>query len=275
MSSGDELSALLAVYAILTLVFSLVGIISYVLLALGLSKVFEKAGVQGKWRAWVPVYNMMVFFKLGDLSPWLVLYGLAGTIVLGWIGIGYLFSLALTVLSFIAAYRIGLKLGLNPGMTVLWILPPIWALVAGFGSSAWNPNVQPASWASNNFIGDNTVWDGVPTQRTSAAGYGQTGYGQQGYGQPGYGQQGYGQPGYGQPGHGQAPGYGTQPGHEQYGQPGQPAYPAQPPAGAPVPPPAPGAPVPPPATPPAPPAAPRPDGDEPPAGPVPPAPPRP
>ena len=40
-------------------------------------KIFDKAGVQGRWRAWVPVYNTLIFVKLGDLNPWwlLVLWG--------------------------------------------------------------------------------------------------------------------------------------------------------------------------------------------------------
>ena len=48
-------------------------------------KIFEKAGVQGKWRAWVPIYNSMVFSKLGDLSPWLILIAIGASILLGWI----------------------------------------------------------------------------------------------------------------------------------------------------------------------------------------------
>ena len=45
-------------------------------------KIFEKAGVQGRWRAWVPVYNIMIFVKLGDLKPWWMLV-LSAPIVLG------------------------------------------------------------------------------------------------------------------------------------------------------------------------------------------------
>ena len=50
-----------------------------------LMKIFDKAGVQGRWRACVPVYNFMVFLKLGDLSPWLILIGMGASIVLGWV----------------------------------------------------------------------------------------------------------------------------------------------------------------------------------------------
>ena len=68
-------------------------IVFYVLGSWFLMKVFQKAGVQGGWRAWVPVYNLMIFSKLGDLSPWLILYAIGGSIVLGWIpGVGGFFS---------------------------------------------------------------------------------------------------------------------------------------------------------------------------------------
>ncbi|MFJ4252909.1 large exoprotein [Microbacterium sp. NPDC090003] len=235
-----------------------IGLAAYVVSAIFLMKIFEKAGVEGKWRAWVPVYNQMVFFKLGDLSPWIVLYGLAGALLLSWIGIGALFSLAVGVFSVIAAWRVGLKLQKDAVWVVLYIfLSVVWLGINAFDKSRWNPNIQPASWAGNGFLGDRTVWAGIPVQPSAAApqaGYGATGYGAapQGYAPPA--PQGYAppaQPGYGQP---------TQPGYAQpgYGQPAQPGYtpPAAPATGAPGVPPTPPPPAAPPATPPAPPAAP-------------------
>lgn len=69
----------------------LIAIAGYVIGSWFLMKVFDKAGVQGRWRAWVPVYNSMVAAKLGDLSPWVMLgamlvAGFLGQIpVIGWI----------------------------------------------------------------------------------------------------------------------------------------------------------------------------------------------
>ncbi|WP_309067580.1 DUF5684 domain-containing protein [Microbacterium sp.] len=263
----DQYAAFLALMFAFVAFSLIFGLIVYLVGSWFMMKLFEKAGVQGKWRAWVPVYNVMVFFKLGDVSPWLVLYTIGGGILLSWIpGLNFLsglLSLAFAVFAAMAAYRIGLKLQKEAAWVILYVLLSlVWLGIVAFDRSRWNENVPPAPWASNGFLGDKTVWDGVPVQTGSAP----QAYGQQGYGQAGYGQAGYG----------------AQPGQDPYGQPytqpGQPAYPAQPPAGAPVPPPAPGAPVPPspgaPTAPPAPPAAPR-DRDEPPAGPVPPAPPQP
>ena len=234
-----------------------VAIIAYVVGSFFMMKLFDKAGVQGRWRAWVPVYNFMVFFKLGDLSPWLVLYAIGGACLLGLIpgvnAISGLLALAFHVAAALAAYRIGMKLGKEPVWVVLFVLLEIVCLgIMGLDKSRWNPNVPRAQWAGNGFLGDNTVWDGVPVQTSAAAA--PPAYGQPGYGQPG-------QPGYDQP---TQPGYGPTTTPPAYGQPtpppayGQPGYPAQP--AAPTTPPA--TPPAPPTTPPAPPATPpRTDGD--------------
>jgi hypothetical protein len=259
MDNGDlaGLSAFYAVMAIMGVVFFFVVVIGYVVGSFFMMKLFDKAGVQGKWRAWIPVYNMMIFFKLGDLSPWLVLYGVGGIIVLSWIPVlgflGSLIGLALGVLSAMAAWRIGLKLQKEAAWVILYVLLSlVWLGINAFDKSRWNPNIVPAGWAANGFLADRTVWDGVPVQPGASIAPGAPGYGApQGYGTP----QGYAAPpqGYQPP---------AQPG---YAPPVQPGYqpPAQPGYGAPVPPApdapapqAPGAPVPPPATPPAPPTAP-------------------
>lgn len=243
-------------YAGLLLAYSfvifLIAVAGYVLASLFYMKIFQKAGVQGGWRAWIPVYNMMIFFKLGDLSPWLVLYGIGGAALLTWIGIGVIFSLALGVLSAIAAWRIGLKLQKDAVWVILYVfLSIVWLGINAFDKSRWNPNIQPASWAGNGFLADRTVWDGVPVQPSAAAP-------QQGYGAP----QGYNAPqGYAPP----APQGYAPPAQPGYAPPAQPGY-APPATGAPVPPPAP------PTTPQAPPAAPpAPPADPPAAPPAPPS----
>ncbi|WP_193752178.1 DUF5684 domain-containing protein [Microbacterium oxydans] len=245
--SGGAVVALILVYTILPLAI-------YALYSWFYMKIFEKAGVQGKWRAWVPVYSTMIFYKLGDLSPWLVLYlmgaGIVGAIIpfLGWFLILPLVGIAGRVIDLIAAWRVGLKLQKDAVWVVLYFfLPPVWLGINAFDKSRWNPAIQPASWAANGLLGDRTVWDGIPAQASAAApnaGYGSP----QGYAQPG--PQGYAppaQPGYAPP---------AQPGYAPPAQPGY-APPAAPATGAPVPPATPpAAPSAPPAAPSAPPAAP-------------------
>lgn len=233
--SGGAIVALALLYTVLPLLI-------YALYSWFYMRIFDKAGVQGKWRAWVPVYNTMIFYKLGDLSPWLVLYligaGIIGAIIpfLGWFLILPLVGIAARVLDLIAAWRVGLKLQKDAVWVILYFfLPPVWLGINAFDGSRWNPNIQPASWAANSLLGDRTVWDGIPTQPTATPQ---------------------------QPGYGAAPGYGTPPAQPGYGAPAQPGYapPAQPGYAPPAAPAAPatGASVPPvpPTTPPAPPQAP-------------------
>lgn len=253
MGYGDygDYGAIAAIVGLLTVLLLIVGPIMYVISSIFMMKIFDKAGVVGKWRAWVPVYREMIFFKLGDMSPWLVLYALGATILLSWTGIGGIFGLVFTALFAMAGWRVGLKLQKEAAWVILFVLLNIvWMGIAAFDRSRWNPNIAPAPWAGNGFLGDNTVWDGIPVQpgqNAAPAGYGAP----QGYAPPA-------QPGYAPP---------AQPG---YGQPAQPGYGAPLNPAAPVPP-APGAPVPPPAAPPAPPASPSAPPAAPPASPAPPA----
>jgi len=246
--------ALAAFIVLFSFILLILGPVLYVVMSLFLMKLFEKAGVQGKWRAWVPVYNYMILFKLGDMSPWLVLYAVGASLLLSWIPvIGWLLPLATLAVSAMAAWRVGLKLQKEAAWVILYVLlAPVWLGILAFDRSRWNPAIAPAPWAGNAFLADRTVWEGVPVQPGSAPAGGYPS--PQGYAAP--------QPGYGAP-QGYAPP--AQPGH---GAPAQPGYGVPPAPGAPVPPPgAPGAPVPPPATPPAPPTTP------PAAPPAPPAPP--
>ncbi|MGC0367886.1 large exoprotein [Microbacterium sp. SLBN-111] len=161
---GTSSAAQAAVLAVLSVVFFLFAIVGYVISAFLLSKVFEKAGVQGKWRAWVPVYNYLVLAKLGDFSPWVIL----GLVVASVIPVlQYLSGLALFVAMIMIAYRVNAKFGREWPILLLFILGPlgqwIWLGILGFGSNPWNPNVQPSPWA-NSFLADKTVWNGIPVQ---------------------------------------------------------------------------------------------------------------
>lgn len=250
----DDNAAVAAVLGVIILVTVLIAIVGYVITALFLMKIFEKAGVQGKWRAWIPVYNSMIFLKLGDLSPWLILYAIGAGILLGWIPvIGWLVGIAAAVPMILAAYRVGQKLQKEGAWVVLYIfLSIVWLGINAFDKSRWNQNIPPAPWAGNAFFGDRTVWEGVPVQTSAAPAQGVPGYGAapQGYAAP----QNYAPPA--------APG--SAPSGPGYGAPGYAAPGTAAPATPPTPPPATGAPsasdpsvpsTPPPATPPTPPPA--------------------
>ncbi|WP_109210494.1 DUF5684 domain-containing protein [Microbacterium sp. KCTC 39802] len=102
----------------------------YVWIALALSAVFRKSGVE-PWKAWVPILNAIVLLQLAGLSPWLVLLGLVPIV-------------NVVVFAF-ALYRVNLAFGLGAGMTVLGVLLfPVWASVVGWGSARWIGREQDA-----------------------------------------------------------------------------------------------------------------------------------
>lgn len=170
----DDTSGVGAALALLIfLPFILIFVLgAYVLTALFLMKIFEKAGVQGKWRAWVPVYNTMIFAKLGDLNPFWQLILWAAGLILFWIPVlGQLIVLAAFVYQMLAAWRVGLKLQKEPVWLILYFfVTVVWLGINAYDRSRWNPAVPPAPWAGN-FLADNTVWEGVPAQSAPAGGY--------------------------------------------------------------------------------------------------------
>lgn len=110
---------------LLVLVSLVPSVLIYVWGALALSRVYAKLGLDG-WKAWVPVYNLAVLFRLGGLSPWLLLLYLIP-----------LFGQIFVYVAYItAAHRVNVMFGQGVGMTVLAaLLFPVWASVLGFGSA--------------------------------------------------------------------------------------------------------------------------------------------
>ncbi len=146
-------------------------IAGYVIGAIFYMKIFEKAGVEGKWRAWVPIYNTMIFVKLGDLNPWWLLVLWLASGVLGWIPvIGQIIPIAAFLYTLAAAWRVGLKLQKEAVWLILYFfLAIVWLGILAFDKSRWNTAIPAAPWAGN-FLADKTVWSGIPVQ-TPAGGF--------------------------------------------------------------------------------------------------------
>jgi len=169
-------SSVLAVYAGL-IVFGLIFAIAiYVLSALFLKKIFEKAGVANPNVAWIPIYNFVLFFKLGDVSPYVYFAAIAANILLSWIPvIGQIIGLAAAVVFVAAAYRVNLKLQKDPVPFTIFaaLLSIIWLGVIAYGKEQWNTASRPLAgvapvpappWAHIQFAMDTTTWGGVPNQ---------------------------------------------------------------------------------------------------------------
>ena len=136
-------------------------------------KIFEKAGVQGKWRAWVPIYNYMVFSKLGDLSPWLILIAIGASILLSWIPvIGSIIGIAAFVVTLLGRMACRAEAAEGSRLADPVLLPRASSGSASSASTsrAGTPRSPPAPWAGNGFLSDRTVWAGIPSQ-TPAGGY--------------------------------------------------------------------------------------------------------
>ncbi|WP_150951973.1 large exoprotein [Microbacterium testaceum] len=180
--------AALAFLLVLVPILLILALAAYVISSFLYMKIFEKAGVQGKWRAWVPVYNGLVAAKLGDVSPWVVLIVAVASSVLSNIPIiGPVFSLAIIAVAVMYSWRIGLKLGKDWPLLLLWLIPGIgaliWLAIVAFSNNRWNPAIAPAPWA-NTFLADKTVWNGIPVQPSQPVAGNGGGYAGPGYGAP-------------------------------------------------------------------------------------------
>lgn len=92
-----------------------------------LGRIFAKAG-EKPWKAWVPIYNTWMIFKLGGYSPWMVFIPFVNVIV-------YL----------AAHYKIGKNLGKSGWFLLLALfLYPVWLAWLALDNSAWTGNEAPA-----------------------------------------------------------------------------------------------------------------------------------
>jgi hypothetical protein len=104
---------------------SLFGVVLYIglyaLTSYLLGRIFAKAG-EKPWKAWVPIYNTVVLFRIGGYSPWWILVPFANAIV-------YL----------AAHYKIGKSLGKSGWFVLLALfLYPVWLVWLALDGSTWN-----------------------------------------------------------------------------------------------------------------------------------------
>lgn len=122
------------------LIFIVVPLLSYVVSAFLLSKIFAKANTE-PWKAWVPVYNNWTMLELGGQKGfWSVLMFVP------------VINIAAIVFTYIAGYHIGLKLGKDGWFVLLCIfLPIVWLAWLAFDDSTWqgdNGELAPAGFGN-------------------------------------------------------------------------------------------------------------------------------
>lgn len=136
-SRASDDPALTAGMTLFVILFSLaISAAVYVLVALFLSRIFKKAGIE-TWKAWVPFYNNWITLELGNQRGfWAVL------------AIIPIVNIASSVFMMIAMYHIGMKLG-KSGAFVLWaiFLPLVWYIWLAVDKSTWKEHAaeKPAA----------------------------------------------------------------------------------------------------------------------------------
>lgn len=114
---------MLATYSIVVLVIGILTIIAN-------WRIFTKAGEKG-WKAIIPIYNMVVLFKIAGISPWLVLGYLAAIIPV----LGTFVALGITIYAMI---KLAKAFGKGGGFAAgLILLNTIFVMILGFGSAEY------------------------------------------------------------------------------------------------------------------------------------------
>lgn len=127
-------------------------LIMYVLYAIGLWKMFTKAGEAG-WKALIPFYNMYILFKIawqGSMFWWYLGLSVLSGALIGWgiggmndmlIYIGYAISIVTMVIWLVELYNVSLAYGHGLGYFIgLAFLQGLFTIIIGFGSSQYVGN---------------------------------------------------------------------------------------------------------------------------------------
>lgn len=136
---SDYSSAGVAALGAMLMVYVVIIIAIYVLQVVAMWKIFTKAGEAG-WKSIIPIYNLIVLFKISGLSPLLVLVYLAAIIpFIGWI--------AVLGINIYMNYNLAKVFGKDAGFTAgLVLLPVIFYMILGFGKDQYvGPATTPTS----------------------------------------------------------------------------------------------------------------------------------
>ena len=136
----------------------LIGIfVLYVLLVIAEWKIFSKAGEKG-WKSLIPIYNMVVLFRIIGISPWWVLVMIILAIIPSLTGnynadtgnyvmtaniFGNIMIFVTTFIAFFigiySSYRLAKAFGKGIGYAIgLILLPEIFYLILGFGKAKYD-----------------------------------------------------------------------------------------------------------------------------------------
>ena len=109
-----------------------------VVAAIGMWKVFTKAGEKG-WKSIIPVYNMYTLCKIIGVNPWWILIVFLSSIVTFIPIIGVLAAMAVVIyLNILVAKSTANAFGKDTGFAIgLYFLSPIFYCILGFGKAKY------------------------------------------------------------------------------------------------------------------------------------------
>ncbi len=126
----------------------MIALVIAILQIVGMWKVFTKAGEKG-WKCIIPIYNIVILFRISGLSPWIIFGYLAGIIpFIGWIVCLGIYIYQCNSLAKAFGKDIGYTIG-------LLFLPTIFYMILGFSKAEYvgKGNVSTAS----TYQGDGVV----------------------------------------------------------------------------------------------------------------------
>ncbi len=124
---NDDLISSLYVFISSVLYFV---IVITVLQIVGMWKLYTKAGEKG-WKSIIPIYNLVILFKISGLSPWLIFGYFASLIPF----IGWVVPIALNAY---LVYKLATSFGKDIGWAIgLYFLPTIFYMILAFGNSKY------------------------------------------------------------------------------------------------------------------------------------------
>ena len=145
-ATATGLGAILGAFLGIILV---IGFVVAIIQLAGMWKVFTKAGEKG-WKCIIPIYNLVILFRISGLSPWIIFGYLASIIPF----VGWIVCLGITIYQ---CNSLAKSFGKDVGYTIgLVLLPTIFYLILGFGKAEYvgKGNV---STASSTYQGDGIV----------------------------------------------------------------------------------------------------------------------
>jgi hypothetical protein len=130
-SAGTQITEAeaMAIVAGVFMFILVISLISYIVTAWLLGRIFKKAGVK-QWIAWVPVYNGWKTLELGNQQGFWAVLALVPPV-----------GIISAIFTYISMYHIGKKLGKEDWFVLLAIfLPIVWLVWLAFDDSKWPKN---------------------------------------------------------------------------------------------------------------------------------------